>query len=97
MFNTKEELEAKYPIGYIYKTEYVAQQLYCGSDVIFEKMQDYYGKDNVVMISPHHAEYRHYVPYTVEGYIFDNKAWYPAERFHNEWKIIPEELLEGSR
>ena len=60
-----------------------------------EKMQEYYGKDNVIMVSPHHAIYKHYVTYTVEGYIYDGKNWWPAERFHNEWKIIPEKLLKG--
>jgi hypothetical protein len=94
MFESKEVLEEMFPIGYIYKEEQVSQRFYCADDVILEKIKTYYGTENVEWISPHHVMYKHYVAYTVDGYIYDGKFWYPANHDAQGWHIIPENLLK---
>lgn len=92
MFKTYEQISQRYPIGYIYKIEPVSQRLYCAHEVVFDKMKEYYGNENVKMVSPHHALYTHLVPYTIKGYYFDGEYWYPVD----DMKILtPEEIDES--
>ena len=71
----------------------MTQRLYCAHEVIFEKMKEYYGKENLEIVSPHHVIHKHLTTYTVNGYLFDGEYWYPAEYHHGEWRVIPESSL----
>lgn len=90
MFKSLEEISQKYPIGYVYKTELVSQRIYCAHEVVLDKMKEYYGNENVQMISPHHAMYRHFVPYTIKGYFFNGEEWFAVDNV----KVLTEEELE---
>ena len=84
-FTTIEELSKKYPLGTVISTEKVNHKLYCAHDVIFNQMKEYYGENNVQMISPHHAQCTHYVVHTVDGYMYDGDTWYPMEHLQGNW------------
>ena len=86
---TLEQLQEKYPIGYVYKTEEINHRFYCAHDVVLNKMKDYYGKDNVKMVSPHHAICTNCIFHSVDGYLFDGDEWHLVEKnYSGEWKPI---------
>ena len=92
MYKTLEDVEMNYPFGSICNITGITRHVYCASDVILQKLKDYYGEDNVIMVSPHHALCNNDAKAVVAGYIYDGEYWYPAESINNEWKIIEEKF-----
>ena len=78
MFNSLEELTAKYPIGYIYNEETVSQRFYCADETILDKIKMYHGEDNVKMVSPHHAVATHKSYCTIDAHVLVGNEWWPA-------------------
>jgi len=88
MFESIELLEEMFPIGYVYKEEQVCQRFYCADDVVLDKIKAYYNTNDIERVSPHHVAYKRTVAYTVDGYVYDGKYWYPANHDNQGWHII---------
>lgn len=88
-FDTLEELQEKYPIGYIISSVSVKkahnEPYYNNTDleIIYKK----YGKENVTILDENYAKcfYTSTKEEKVEGYIFDGKHWRPAYDTWDGW------------
>ncbi len=93
MYSTKEELEKAWPIGTIIGDEEVTQRFFVASDVILDKIRDYFGESKIEKISPHHVLVKRHVYTTIDGYIFDGNDWWPAVRSGRQWQVYYPEVF----
>lgn len=97
MFRSKQVLQEMFPIGYVYCVEPAESRFYCADQVVFDKIEQYYGRGNVRWDTPHHVIAKHNVYHTVNGYIFNGDEWFAVERDgHSLYRVISEtELKKG--
>ena len=85
-FDTLEELQEKYPIGYIISSVAIkkARNKPYYNNIDLESLYKKYGKNNVQILDECYVKcsYIDTIEKKVEGYIFDGEYWRPA---YNTW------------